>query len=67
MIIKKYMENRELIYKMAKKLDMIIEVTKEGKYIGKFRFINNKLHKLNETGIKSNQEMPHLQDRKKNE
>ncbi len=61
------MENRELIYKMAKKLDMIIEVTKEGKYIGKFRFINNKLHKLNETGIKSNQEMPHLQDRKKNE
>lgn len=27
---------------------MIIEVEKEGKYIGKYRFINEKLHKLNE-------------------
>jgi hypothetical protein len=42
------MENRELIYEMAKRLDMIIEVTKEGKYIGKYRFINDKLHKLKE-------------------
>ena len=42
------MENRELIYELAKRLDMIIEVTKEGKYIGKFRFINDKLHKLKE-------------------
>jgi hypothetical protein len=42
------MENRELIYEMAKRLDMIIEVTKEGEYIGKFRFINDKLHKLKE-------------------
>ena len=42
------MENRELIYEMAKRLDMIIEVTKEGKYIGKFRFINDKLYKLKE-------------------
>jgi hypothetical protein len=42
------MENRELIYEMAKRLDMIIEVTKAGKYIGKYRFINDKLHKLNE-------------------
>jgi hypothetical protein len=60
------MENRELIYDMAKRLDMVIEVTKKGEYIGKFRFINNKLHKLNETGTKSNQEMPNLQDRKTN-
>lgn len=60
------MENRELIYEMAKRLDMVIEVTKKGEYIGKFRFINNKLHKLNETGTKSNQEMPNLQDRKTN-
>ena len=42
------MENKELIYEMAKRLDMIIEVTKEGKYIGKYRFINDKLHKLKE-------------------
>jgi len=41
-------ENRELIYDMAKRLDMVIEVWKEGKYIGKFRFINGKFHKLKE-------------------
>ena len=41
-------ENRDLIYDMAKRLDMIIEVTKEGKYIGSFKFINDKLHKLKE-------------------
>jgi len=61
------MENRELIYEMAKRLDLVIEVTKKGEYIGKFRFINNKLHKLNETGNKSNQEMLNLQDRKRSE
>ena len=42
------MENKKLIYEMAKLLDMIIEVAKEGKYIGKYRFINDKLHKLKE-------------------
>jgi hypothetical protein len=42
------MENRELIYELAKRLDLIIEVTKEGKYIGKYKFINNKLYKLKE-------------------
>jgi len=42
------MENKELIYDMARRLDMIIEVWKQGKYIGKFRFINDKLHKLKE-------------------
>jgi len=42
------MDNKELIYKMAKRLDMIIEVWKEGMYIGKFRFIDGKLHKLKE-------------------
>jgi hypothetical protein len=60
------MENRELIYEMAKRLDMVIEVTKKGEYIGKFRFINNKLHKLNETGNSNNQEVRNLQDRKTN-
>lgn len=37
-----------MIYDLAKRLDMVIEVIKEGKYIGKYRFINDKLHKLNE-------------------
>lgn len=57
------MENRELIYEMAKRLDMVIEVTKKGEYIGKFRFINNKLHKLNET-TNNNKDLRNLQDRK---
>ena len=60
------MENRELIYDMAKRLDMVIEVTKEGKYIGKYRFINNKLHKLNETGNINNQEVRNMQNTKDN-
>lgn len=42
------MKNRELIYEMAKRLDLVIEVWKAGEYIGKFRFINGKLHKLKE-------------------
>ena len=42
------MENKKLIYEMAERLNMIIEVTKEGKYIGKYKYINKKLHKLNE-------------------
>lgn len=42
------MENRELIYKLALNLNMIIEVHKEGKYIGKYKFFDNKLHKLKE-------------------
>jgi hypothetical protein len=56
------MENRDLIYEMAKRLDMIIEVTKEGKYIGKYRFINEKLHKLNDQPEIEN--MQNLQERK---
>jgi hypothetical protein len=42
------MENKELIYELAKKLDMVIEVHKKGEYQGKYRFIGNKLHKLKE-------------------
>lgn len=62
------MENRELIYKMAKRLDMIIEVTKEGKYMGKYKFINNKIHKLNEPGntTNNNKEMLNMQNRETN-
>ena len=47
-IIMKFMENRELIYEMAKRLSMVIEVWKAGEYIGKYKFIDNKLHKLKE-------------------
>lgn len=42
------MENAELVYEMARRLNMIIEVTKEGKYIGKYKFVDKKLHKLKE-------------------
>lgn len=42
------MENKELIYELAKRLDMIIEVHKKGEYVGRFKFINDKLHKLKE-------------------
>jgi len=42
------MENREIVYDLAKRLDLIIEVTKDGKYLGKYKFINNKLYKLKE-------------------
>ena len=48
MILILMMENKELIYDLAKKLDLIIEVNKDGKYLGKYKFINNKLHKLKE-------------------
>ena len=47
-ITNKNMENRELIYEMAKRLNMVIEVWREAKYIGKYKFIDNKLHKLKE-------------------
>ena len=57
------MKNRELIYEMAKRLDLIIEVTKEGKYIGKFKFVNDKLYKLNE---EENKELQNMQNRKTN-
>lgn len=62
------MQNRELIYEMAKRLDMVIEVTKEGKYMGKYKFINNKLHKLNESGntTNNNKEVRNLQNGKAN-
>lgn len=42
------MENKELIYELAKRLDMVIEVHKKGEYVGRFKFIDDKLHKLKE-------------------
>lgn len=40
------MENRELIYELAKRLDFIIEVWKNDVCIGQFKFIDNKLQKI---------------------
>ena len=45
------MENRELIYEMAKRLDMVIEVWKKAVYYGKYRFINGQLYKLKENNL----------------
>jgi hypothetical protein len=59
------MENRDLVYELAKRLDMIIEVTKKGEYVGKYRFINDKLHKLNEQP--ESKDMQNLQERKNKE
>lgn len=57
------MENRELIYDLARRLNMVIEVHKKGEYIGKYKFINDKLHKLNDE-IR-NEDMPDLQSKEK--
>jgi hypothetical protein len=45
------MENREHIYDLAERLGAIIEVIKDDKLVGNFKFIDGKLHKLktNET------------------
>lgn len=59
------MENRELIYELAKRLNMLIHVEKEGKYIGEYKFINDKLHKLNDSFTK--EKMQVMQDRKNEE
>jgi hypothetical protein len=56
------MDNKELIYEMARRLNMIIQVEKDGKYIGKYKYIDNKLHKLNEDA----KEMHKMQDNKEN-
>lgn len=40
------MENREHIYDLAERLGAIIEVIKDDKLIGNFKFIDGKLHKL---------------------
>ena len=59
------MENRELIYEMAERLDMIIEVHREGKYIGRYRFINKKLHKLNENEQHNNNQEKEVRELRK--
>lgn len=39
------MENKELIYELAKRLGLVIEVWKDNVYIGKYRFVDGKLLK----------------------
>jgi len=56
------MENKELIYEMAKRLDLIIEVTKNDVYQGRYKFINNKLHKLKEDEKEKMHRMQQIKD-----
>ncbi len=39
-------ENRDNIYKLAELLDFIIEVYRDGVFIGKYRYINGKVTKV---------------------
>jgi len=39
-------ENRENIYKLAKVLEFVIEVYRDGVFIGKYRYINGKITKI---------------------
>lgn len=50
------MENRELIYELAERLGAIIEVIKDDKLVGNFKFINGKLHKLKDEKLNNNTE-----------
>ena len=40
------MENKDLVYEMARRLGMVIEVWKCGEFIGTYRFIDGKLVKI---------------------
>ena len=39
-------ENRDNIYKLAELLDFTIEVYRDGVFIGKYRYINGKVTKV---------------------
>jgi len=39
-------ENRDNIYKLAELLDFVIEVYKNGVFIGKYRYIDGKVTKV---------------------
>jgi hypothetical protein len=39
-------ENRENIYKLAELLDFVIEVYRNGVFIGKYRYIDGKVTKI---------------------
>ena len=53
------MENRELIYEMADRLGMVIEVYKDDKYFGSYKVIKGKVYKLKE----NDKEMPKVQEK----
>lgn len=50
------MENRENIYKLAKVLNMIIEVEKGGVFIGTYKYVGDNLVKLktNDNKLRAN-------------
>jgi hypothetical protein len=39
-------ENRDNIYKLAELLDFVIEVYRNGVFIGKYKYINGKVTKI---------------------
>jgi hypothetical protein len=39
-------ENRDNIYKLAELLDFVIEVYRNGVFVGKYRYINGKVTKI---------------------
>jgi hypothetical protein len=39
-------ENRDNIYKLAELLDFIIEVYRDGVFVGKYRYIDGKVRKI---------------------
>jgi hypothetical protein len=56
------MENRELIYELAKRLDLIIEVKRGDSDPVKYRYFNNKLHKLKENEEEARNENKDVRD-----
>ena len=40
-------ENRDKIYKLAELLDFVIEVYRNGVFIGKYKYIDGKVTKIN--------------------
>jgi hypothetical protein len=40
-------ENRDNIYKLAELLDFVIEVYRNGVFIGKYKYIDGKVTKIN--------------------
>lgn len=56
------MENSELIYELAKRLDLIIEVKKGDAKPVKYMYFNNKLHKLKENEEEARNENKDVRD-----
>lgn len=56
------MENSELIYELARRLDLIIEVKRGDSDTVKYRYFNNKLHKLKENEEEARNENKDVRD-----